>query len=131
MRDRTPEQIAKFEAEQARIKAYQEQVVALLIPLFAKYDPESLISLTPEGFHEDACRHHYDCVIKDAAEAIQREGGKKLTEDGLAHILSLANHIHYDAWHLPIRTFSVHYKMAEELQPLLPEWRQLVNPVNL
>ena len=124
---RSPEAKARFEEEQTRTKAYEAQVVELLVPIFAKFDPESLIGLTPDGFHEDACRTHYDCVMQDVARTIHREK-QGLSVDNLAHMISLASHIHYEMWGSPVRTFSVHFRMAEEILPLLFSLDPNANP---
>jgi hypothetical protein len=109
------------EEEQARLAAGKAAIAGTLCPLFEKFDPESLISLTPDNMLDGACLRHYDCVIQDAAEAMFFEGGKRLSIDGLAYILALAQHIHYGEWSKPMRVYSVHYRMAEALHPLLPE----------
>jgi hypothetical protein len=127
MRERTPEQIRRQEEERLQEKAYQTQLSEILLPLFAKYDPESLIALTPAKFHEDPAKTHYECIVEDVAQAIMREGATHISIDGLAHIISLASHIHYEQWSQPVRTYSKHFSMAKELQPLIPEWRYKTN----
>jgi len=109
------------EEEQARLAAGKAIIAGILLPLFEKFDPESLISLTPDSLLDGACARHYDCVVQDAAEAMFFEGGKRLSIDGLARILALAQHIHYGEWSKPFQTYGVHFRMAEILLPLLQQ----------
>lgn len=120
-----------FKDEQERLAAEKAGMADILYPLFERFDPESLVSLTPDHLLAGATAQNYDCVIQDAAEAINAEGGKRLSIDGLAHILSLAQHIHYGEWSKPLRVYSVHYRMAETLHPLLPEVRPNANSTSV
>lgn len=99
-----------------RLAEFQAKIYGVVKPLVDKYDVEQLLSM---GCPKD----EYDPISQRITDGICMNGGKP-SETGLAHIIALQFHYSFGQWSKPVSYFSVYFKMAEELLPLLPNAAQ-------
>jgi hypothetical protein len=95
-----------------RLEALENKVFAVVKGVTDKTDPEMLLKI---GCPTD----EYDPISRRIAEGWVREGGQRVGETGLAHIIALQWHYSFGEWTKPVQFFSVYFEMAKAMTPLM------------